>query len=52
MNGICTLDKRTLGVGKTRTLPGQVIPFEAGYPSDEGNKVTEILLKFKPSNES
>ncbi len=52
VNGICTLDKRTLEVGKTRVLPGQVIPFEAGYPSDEDNKVTEILLKFKPSNGS
>lgn len=52
MNGVCTLDKRTLEVGKSRTLPGQVIPFEAAYPSAEGNKVTEILLKFKPSNEN
>lgn len=52
MNGICTLDKRTLEVGKSRILPGQVIPFEAAYPSDGDNKVTEILLKFKPSEES
>ncbi len=50
-NGSCVLDRRMLEVGRSRTLPGQVVNFEAAYPSEEENKVTEILLKFKPSVE-